>query len=487
MTKNKGSKFARKHNIEIDVVEDDKLLDIPEEFVDFFENHYNFSKRFLKLPYDKQISLISCLYKFSSTEDAYYGNLSSFYLQKVHEITDSDYEEGSFEPVAVDEKRLIRMDCYGSITKRRQDQLSFLYRFFKNRQKKQKHLLREYDFDKSPAWKVMAQFESFRSIEPKLKRALYQDRINPDILKVMTITDFCDLIYNTYRDENSEKAYFIKPQNSVKNRYIKHFMKECGDTFYRMLIERGIDERAVKSLCNKMRRFGSCDLESLVVTETHYTPQILKDLSRNGFDVRGIEVGMPIPDKFINYLIDNDKEQLVAAKTKDGFPINKYVLPRLELHHSRAVKFADSEYLAASNYPDRLVLVESLMHQKYYHIFDSILKQNDMRNIFSRLNISNKYMRMRLGFASDDALYGDFENTPQFRQRLIEDKKHRVNYFEMRNQYYENVHEISEKYSDEMGGFGAKVGKDISHKLKVEKKMGIFSAMKKQKKSGRGK
>ena len=480
--KNKGSKYARKHRLETENAQDDKLLDMPEEFVDFFENHYSFEKRFMKLSYDKQISLISCFYAFASSKDDDYGNISSFYLQKLHEITDSDYEEGVYEPVAVDEKRLIRMDCYGSITKRRPDQLSDLYRFFKKRQReKKKHLLREYDIDNAPAWKVMAQFESFRSIESKIKRALYQSQIHPDALKVMTINDFCDVVYNTFNDENDdcEKAYFIKNQNSIKNRYIKQFMKECGDSFYRMLIERGIDERAVKSLCNKMRRFGSCDLDSLVITETHYTKQILKDLDRYGFDVSKIEVGMPIPDKFVNYLIDNNKEHLILARNSDGFPLNKYVLPRLELHHSRAVKFADSGYLAASNYPNRLVLVESLMHQKYYHLFDSILKQNDMQNIFSRLNISNKYMRMRLGFADEDALYCDFENTPNFRQRSIEDKKHRVNYFEMRDEYQQNIGAISKKYEKELRNFGPVERKMKLRKIKIRNNRGIIPSLKK--------
>ena len=37
--KPKGSKFARKHNIVIEVKEDDKLQSLPSEFVDFFENN----------------------------------------------------------------------------------------------------------------------------------------------------------------------------------------------------------------------------------------------------------------------------------------------------------------------------------------------------------------------------------------------------------------------------------------------------------------
>ena len=464
--KPKGSKYARKHYIEH---EQEKVVSYPLEFADFFENYYNFEKRFLKLSYDEQINLIACLYDFASTGDKNYGELSSFYLGKIHELTDSDYEEGIYEPVAVDEKRLIRMDCHGSISRRRPDQLSELYKYFKNQPKKKKFLLREYNIENSPAWKVMAQFESFRKIAPKIKRSLYKSQINPDALNVMNINDYCDVIYNTF-SKGGEKAHFIETKDSIKHHYVRQFMKECGDTFYRMLIERGIDKRAVKSLCNRMYRFGSCDLESLVVTETHYTARILKDLKKNGFNVRGIEAGMPIADDFVNYLIDADREDLLLARNPDGSPVDKYVLPRLELHHNKAVQFADSEYLASANYPDKLVLLESKIHRQYYHLFDSIIKQNEMQNYFSRLNISSRYTRMRLGFAHDDALFGDFENTTAFRKRAEEDKKHRVNYFEMQDQYLANVLSVIDKYKLNFNKFGSKYYQNLVQKLRPTRK-----------------
>jgi hypothetical protein len=77
-------------------------------------------------------------------------------------------------------------------------------------------------------------------------------------------------------------------------------------------------------------------------------------------------------------------------------------------------------------------------------------------------------MRMRIGFAPDDALYGDFENTAAFRQRVIEDKKHRVNYFEMRDLYLNNVREALNQYNKELGGFG-KQYKAIVNKTKPKK------------------
>ena len=286
----------------------------------------------------------------------------------------------------------------------------------------------------------------------------------------MTVNDYCDVIFNTFYDGNGEKAHFIPSLNCIKNRFIRQFMKECGDAFYRVLMEKNIDERAVKSLCNKMRNYGLSDLESLTVTETHYTARALADLSKHGFDIRGIEVGEPISEKFINYLIDTDQESLIIARNPDGSLVDKYVLPRLEVHHNRAVQFADSEYLASSNYPNRLVMLESKIHRQYYHLFDSIIKQNDIQNYFSRLNISSKYMRMRLGFAYEDAIMGDFENTAAFRKRAEEDKKHRVNYFEMQKILDNNKLKMQEKYNLDFTNFGAKNQQKSNSKKKMRKK-----------------
>ena len=137
--KQKGSKYVRKHFLE---PKQEKNIPYPSEFADFFENHYGFEKRFLSLGYEEQLKLVNCLYNLSSAEDKQYAELASFYINKLHELTDSDYEEGIYEPVAVDEKRLIRMDCYGSISRRRPDQLSDFYKYFKSKVKSQKHLFR---------------------------------------------------------------------------------------------------------------------------------------------------------------------------------------------------------------------------------------------------------------------------------------------------------------------------------------------------------
>lgn len=85
------------------------------------------------------------------------------------------------------------------------------------------------------------------------------------------------------------------------------------------------------------------------------------------------------------------------------------------------------------------------------------------------MNISSQYMRMRIGFAPEDALFGDFENTPAFHQRAVEDKKHRVNYFDMQEEYLKNVTEIIRKYNVRISHYGVKQYQNILNEIKPRK------------------
>ena len=124
----KGSKYARKHmqpqqvktNV-AHIVEPEKNEDI----WDIIYNPDNFTKKFLDLPYDRQIEMVVTLNQI--IEQSYNKNLSQIekifvrtaekHLDNINELINSSYDEGIYSPLANDEKRLIRMDCYGSINR----------------------------------------------------------------------------------------------------------------------------------------------------------------------------------------------------------------------------------------------------------------------------------------------------------------------------------------------------------------------------------
>lgn len=464
MAKN-GSKYARKHFQEKPAVaaadfmtksqkNDDDLWNIlytPENFIEQFYN----------LPYTRQLDFISLMHQLvfrgqkeqhSSLQKAFIRE-AAFHLDEIHRLTDSSYDEGVYTPLADDEKRLIRMECHGSINRRLPHQLSFFYHYFTTmeyiqRDKKQKFRLAEYDFNTSPTWQIFRQFETFRRIEPKVKRYLYDKQFNPDILKIMTVSDFCDAIFHTYKKSNSDEcAYINETGESIKQRFVKQFMKHCGAAFEKRLIDKGIDERAVKSLCNAMRRFGICDLNSLKVTETHYTPQILQDLDNAGYNVSHIQPGDAISQVFVDELIDEHKEALILARDENGKILNKSALPSLELHHKHAVCFmADKKTLASANYPNNFLLVDSKMHSRYYHLFDRIVSSNKVQMYYSRLNANCRTMCSIIGFEIEDAICYDLEDNKTFQKRRSDDLAYKVNYFQKMEERLYNEQEISQKY-----------------------------------------
>lgn len=462
----KGSKYARKHQADLEpasqtpqpqqkiqnnLAEDDKII------WDILCTPYNFEKSFLSLPYSKQILMIITLNNIIKAQEkspqsgavAEFASLARKHLEKIHILADSHIDTGNFEPLSNDEKRLIRMDCYGKINSRQDHQLSSIYKFFSKPENKKRCRFSEYDLSSSPSWRVFQQFESFRNISFKLKCYLYRQHINPDALKVMTVNDFCDVIYKAFSDNiTNGGACFVPQDKNVRSSLIKSFVKHCGKQMEQQLIFKGNDPRCVASLLNAMRRFGHCDIASLRVTETNYTPRVISDLKKAGYDMSDIKVGDKIAQTFMNKLIDEHKEDLILARDENGNLLDKSTLPNFEVHHKHAVQFsANNGYLARANYPHNLLLVDSQMHSKYYHLFDQVYKENKMSNYYSRLDVNNPVLISIIGFNERDSFYFDFENTEVFKKREENDKKYVVNYFREMEKRVENEIVIAEKYN----------------------------------------
>ena len=198
-----------------------------------------------------------------------------------------------------------------------------------------------------------------------------------------------------------------------------------------------------------MRRFGCDDLNLLVITERNYTERTLNDLSNAGFDVSKLQIGMPIEQSFIDYLVDNNKADLILARDENGIPLSKDGLPQTQYHHNHSVMLARKEdTIAACDYPNNGVNVDVRIHQEFLHRFDKVMHSGGgVEQISARLNIQNKNMRVLLGFdAEKDALYCDLENTPEFRRRKVKDLKCKVNYFDMMQKRMQNEGKIIEKH-----------------------------------------
>ncbi len=454
----KGSKYAKKHLIFAEELEakqttgtsnissdDQKILEILNE-------PYLFRTHFPKLNYEQQISMIVTLYaidqehKRGRIQNQEIADTARALLAKVHKLMDTTVDVDVYQPISKDEKRLVRMDCYGKIDKRASHELSTMYSYFRRSENLKPFKRKEYDMASSPSWKVFRQFESFRSIEDKVLDYLVDSKINPDALKVMTVTDYCDVIYKAFATQDEGSASFIEYENSVRARFMKEFMDNKGEEFANRLLAKGRDPRAVASLCNALRH-GHSDVDTLAITETHYTKRILTDLARAKYDVSGINEGDRIDPEFINELFAVGQENLVLAREMNGDLLSKRGLPNLQVHHQGAVQFAaHNGYLARTNYPNNLVLVESLMHARYYHLFDEVSHQDQMTNIYSRLNLNTPNLAVVMSFNPKDSMCFDFEQSPEFLKRQEEDKRYVVNYIKVMEERVRNEVDIANKY-----------------------------------------
>lgn len=428
-------------------------------YIEGFKNIDDFINVFRKLDINTQREIFDQLYEVvrreeispSKGRERFYASKARAYLGKIVELSGCKYENNVSIPLATDEKRLIRMDSHGSISKRKDRSLSFIFDYFLKRAEPEKYSSRMYRLSSSPSWRVFRQFESFRSIEKDVRAYLQKSGIHPDALKAMTVNDFCEVIYRAFKDRDSETAHFLQGGKYTKNGFVKELMKYAGKDLEQYLIERrGLDVRVVKSFCDKMRRYGSTDLSTLVVTERVYTPRILHDLAeKEGINVSKLEPGMPISQQFIDYMVDNDKAMLIAARDEKGRLLSKEGLPNVEAHHNNPVMLRSDTTIAAANYFSNIVLVDDRMHRPFLHRFDRIMRldEGQTQQLLSRLRIADCNVHVMLGFdGENDVICCNLENTPEARRRKEVDLKYKVNYFEMMRAREDNEKILVRKY-----------------------------------------
>ena len=425
------------------------------KLMDILLSPEKFKQDFLNLSLDEQLAMIKLL-----QQTAEYGQCNElkglaknfndaavYHLNKIHQIAGTSYDEGIYYKVAKDEKRLIRMDCYGCIDKRQPYQLGSFYKYFLKPENRGKWPLNAYKMDESPMWRVFMQFSSFRKITPVIRRHLQKRGINPDALKVMRVNDFCDVIFNAFKKSTQDvKVSFVAEGESIKAKFVKEVMKACGVRYQKMLMQEGYRPEAVYSVCNAMQRYGITDTSSVTVTSLVYTPRIINDLQAAGYNLKSMKVGSRIHPEFVEYLVDHHQEKLIQARDENGEALTAKDLPRLDFHHVEAVMFAGNQKgIACTNY--RGMLVDPRIHAGYIHLFDKIIKQSDeVEQYYSRLNIENKRTCLMIGFGPDKRLYADMENNLEFVRHANEDKKYIVNYFNMMQKLLQNEAEIATGY-----------------------------------------
>lgn len=436
----KGSRYYQKHNVDEPSAAKDIFSAKDETLLDLIYDDLTFMDTFEKMKTEDQIKAYMLLKQLS--ESSVQGAIraqktlireSAYKIDKINEWAGLKKVEMLRYPLSQDEHHVIRMDCYGSIDRRPLHQLSNHYKNLNGR-KIAEHLPPEaYRLDSlqdAPSWQIFRQFENFRKIEPRLRDYLSEQRYDPQILKLMAVKDFSDLIFQTFKTSDKEvKVSFIEGK-SARNAFVTDLSNRCGDQIRHILQAENWDPRCIDSMLKAMQTHGVTDANRIVVTEKYFNEPILECLKKAKISTEQYQTGDEIPAELFNFLEDNGNLNLLQVYQENGDPLK---CPHgFEVHHKVAISESGRlSSIAEVNYRNNYLLVGSKMHQNVLHLFDKLVKTNGKEAYRSRIELVQPDTAFMNGFAPDAQFAVDWEMTPEFQKRVEEDQKHIVSYDEV--------------------------------------------------------
>lgn len=435
----KGSKYSRKHQVE-QPIEKKQTKQIPNRkyaFLHIIYDDVSFLENFNELNADDQLKIYLTLKNLSESNTKGAGQIerelihgASYKLNQIIDNAGLKKTEMLRYPLSQDEHHIIRMDFYGTVDKRPTHQLSNCYKSMANKKMEFSLPPRAYrleDLNAAPAWQIFRQFQSFRKITHKLKKFLSDNRYNPEILKIMGVKDFSDLIFQTFKtDDKQNKVSFVNGDN-YRAAFVKALAKQHGKQIRAILQAQGRDDRYISSLLHAMELYGVSNTHKITILEQKFNKRILKDLKKAKIPVEDYNVGDSIPVGLIDYLSDNDKLDLIAARDEDGAPLKGD--DAFEVHHKVAVSESGKlPCLAAVNYENNFLLVGSNIHSDVLHLFDKLTTSNGKEAYRCRIEFKNPHIAFMNGLSPDLQFAVDWSKNLEYQKRVDEDKKHIISY-----------------------------------------------------------
>lgn len=435
----KGSKYARKH---LKKIQEKTKPDIEDTFLDVVYDDITYLDTFDALSLDNQIKAYKILKGLSemerkTPEEKVLAAVSLHKMTQINMRAGLEVAQYPHYAMSSDELHVIRMDCYGCVDARRPHLLSPYYNhFFKN--KLSKPLSPEsYDLDKAPSWKIFRQFDSFRNIEDKLKEYTARQRLNPEMLKVISVQDFSEIIFNAFKKNTKDKKAIFAP--SKRNQFVKDIVREKGNELAAIMQSQGVDERYINSLLNAMKHFGITDASRVIVTEPYFTKRVLTDLKRAKIPCDEYHIGDPVPQALVDELVYADKGYLLAAREKNGALLDKTNFPSFEVHHKVAVSESSRlGYISRVNYRRNFLLVSSKLHTEVLHAFDKLSKTQSAETYQRRLEFIDPGAAFMYGFKPENQILLSWQDTPEDKKIQEEDEKYIVSYDEVMRELQDN-------------------------------------------------
>ena len=310
--------------------------------------------------------------------------------------------------------------------------------------------------DDSDAKRLVERYEKARlkklkelqKIEQKLNQNLIKLGIDPDVMSAayakardnMEWQVKQEVLWNKSNNDDDIGVLKVSFQNplSVRQAFVQEVANMFGDQISAILLSQGHDKRYVKSMLTAMQRYGTARAEKLAITEFEFTDQILKDFKRAKINCKYFKKGDPIPQSLINYLVDTNQSDLIAARDENGHKLVSTDFPSFEVHHKHAVSVSgDLSNVASINYFDNLCLVFEDIHTHVLHGMDII--QDNQRDAYSR---RTEFIRedtiFMAGLNPNDCLNYPFSNRNSYKKRSKQDSHVIASYDECYKQLCQN-------------------------------------------------
>lgn len=357
--------------------------------------------------------------------DSFDQQYATYELKCINESMGLEYVKYSAIPFSKEERLIIRMDYYGTIDRiepgEKKKKLSRFYLRGLKEPLKVPLPVSRYNFKKSPSWQLYARFEDFRRIERRLKQYMAQNRLNPQMLEIMTPRDFSDLIVQAFAKSPKENKVTFQYPISTRKRFIKKLLQKHHKEIYKILASK-YDERWAFSMVQMMRRYGSTTQNKLVITEMYWTPRIINDLKAQHINTESFQVGARIPKRVLDSAFDVGLEKYFVARDAAGIPLRSSSFPSFEVHHKHPVcMVGELTDIQRANYEDNLCLVLSDIHSQILHGKDTLA---GAKFYDSRIQFIDKNTAFMGGLNLEDQISVDFSQDPQIIERLEEDRKH---------------------------------------------------------------
>lgn len=416
-----------------------------EKFMNVVYQTSYFLKYFKELDNADQIKAYQSLKKISETlagsnshSERQFASDCAYKTDKILEYAGLKRQDNISCSISSDEHHIIRMDFYGSVDQRRDHQLSALYKKLRKKKLSKPLPLRQYNLDSAPMWALFRQFDSFRKIENSLRAYLAKNRYPTEILKIMSIQDFSDLIHSTFKEKDDQlKVTFVRG-DSKRNAFVKDMAFKHEKEIRQILSD--YDPRYVNSLLLAMQSYGYTSLRNLHILEDYFTQEILNNIKKLHIECPDYKLGEKISADFKEFVIDNNLGYFFAARDQNGEILDRTKFPSFEVHHKLAV--TESEQLpciSLSNYRSNFLLVTSEMHALVLHGDDHKVTVNGKQAYFGRMECEDRDLAFMAGFSADTHISHNWRKSKLYQKMINEDRKYLVSYEDCARELQKNI------------------------------------------------